>query len=39
MHGLSDKAEFGHRAEIAGGTVLILTGVFIFYEHAVLGAA
>ncbi len=32
-------ARFGHRAEIAGGTVLILIGAFIFYEHAVLGAA
>ncbi|MHA7901636.1 MAG: manganese efflux pump MntP [Henriciella sp.] len=31
-------ARFGHRAEIAGGSVLIMIGIFIFYEHAVLGA-
>lgn len=32
-------ARFGHRAEIAGGSVLILIGVIIFYEHAVLQVA
>jgi putative Mn2+ efflux pump MntP len=32
-------ARFGHRAEIVGGTVLILIGVLISYEHAVLGTA
>jgi putative Mn2+ efflux pump MntP len=31
-------SRFGQRAEIAGGTVLILIGIFVFYEHTVLGA-